>query len=105
MNPASAWAIANLAVGFGSQSFASSRQCTPLKRASKRLHRVTQWMSVVTATDGSSVSSSKLSVNGRATSPVIESVQAAMSVRGTSPAWRTGHLSVKYWPGGRRDGS
>ena len=26
------------------------------------------------------------------------------SVLGTEPAWSTGHLSVRYWPGGSRDG-
>src|SRR3954463_3886843 len=28
-----------------------------------------------------------------------------MSTSATSPAWRTGHFSVRYWPGGRRAGS
>src|SRR4029453_17996954 len=30
---------------------------------------------------------------------------AARSVSGTVPAWRTGHFSVRYWPGGSRAGS
>ena len=43
---------------FGPASFASSRQCTPLNVVSKRLQRVTQWMSVVISVCGSALSSS-----------------------------------------------
>ena len=38
-------AIAKRALGSGRQSFASSRQWTPSNGVSKRLQRVTQWMS------------------------------------------------------------
>src|SRR5438132_1508838 len=92
VKPCSAWAIAKRALGFGWHSFASSRQCTPLKRASKRLQRVTQWMSVVTSVAGSCRSSSKLSVSGSSTSPVNSSVQVARSTFGIAPVvvWRRG---------------
>ena len=62
-------------------------------------------MSVVTSVAGSARSSSKPSVTGCSTSPLSSSVHVAMSTCGTWPAWRTGHFSVKYWPGGRRAGS
>ena len=52
VKPCSACAIAKCALGFGRQSFASSRQWTPLNCASKRLQRVTQWMSLVTSVRG-----------------------------------------------------
>src|ERR1700751_3589916 len=56
VKPNSACARTNCALGFGLHSFASSRQCTPLKRASNRLQRGTQWMSLVTSVAGSDFS-------------------------------------------------
>src|SRR5438128_12529928 len=35
----------------------------------------------------------------------MRSRQVARSTVGTSPAWSTGHFSVRYWPGGKRAGS
>jgi hypothetical protein len=58
VNPCSACATTKRALGFGLTSFASSRQRTPLKLVSKRLHRVTQWMSIVTSVCGNSCRSS-----------------------------------------------
>src|SRR5262249_16729095 len=89
----------------GSASFASSVQCTPLKVVSNRLQRVTQWMSTVTSRLGSSSNCSHVSVSGFSTSPDTLRVQVARSRVGTDPAWRRGHFSVRYWPGGRRAGS
>ena len=67
--------------------------------------RVTQWMSCVCSVLGSAFSSSQDSVTGFSTSPETSNVQVARSVDGTEPAWRTGHFSVRYWPGGSRAGS
>jgi hypothetical protein len=105
VNPCSACATTNRAVDFGRTSSASSRQCAPLKLVSKRLQRVTQWMSIVTSVCGSAWSSAYVSVTGSSTSPKTLKSHAARSVFGTLPAWRTGHFSVRYWPGGRRPGS
>src|SRR5215204_3632936 len=67
--------------------------------------RVTQWMSCVCAVRGSAFSSSHESETGFSTSPDTSNVQVARSVEGTEPACRTGHFSVRYWPGGSRAGS
>jgi hypothetical protein len=75
-----------------------------LKLVSKRLQRVTQWMSVVISRVGSAMKSSQESVIGFSTSPKILRSHVARSVFGKVPAWRTGHFSVRYWPGGRRAG-
>jgi hypothetical protein len=45
------------APGFGRTSSASSRKWTPRKLVSKRLQRVTQWMSIVISVAGSACSS------------------------------------------------
>src|SRR6186997_3113925 len=62
-------------------------------------------MSCTFSAFGSAVSSSQLSVIGFSTSPKTRKSHVARSVVGTEPAWRTGHFSVRYWPGGRRAGS
>ncbi len=72
---------------------------------SKRLQRVTQWMSVVISRLGSAVNSSHESVIGLSTSPKTRRSHVARSVCGTVPACSTGHFSVRYWPGGSRSGS
>ncbi len=77
----------------------------PSKVTSKRLQRVTQWMSSVTSVRGSALSSSQVSRSGVSTSPETVKSQVARSVCGTDPACSTGHFSVKYWPGGKRAGS
>jgi hypothetical protein len=101
----SEWAIANRALGSGRQSFATSRQWTPSKAASKRLQRVTQWMSCTLPERGSSFSSAHVSSSSCSTSPVTRNVHVARSTSGTLPACSTGHLSVRYWPGGSLAGS
>ena len=55
----SAQATAKCALGSGLASFASSRQCTPSKAVSKRLQRVTQWMSCTLLERGSALNSSQ----------------------------------------------
>src|SRR5215204_6481995 len=105
VKPCSACATTKRALGFGRTSLATSRQCTPTKRASKRLQRVTQWMSCTFSAFGSALSSSQLSVIGVSTSPKTRKSHVARSVSGTEPACSTGHFSVRYWPGGRRAGS
>ena len=72
---------------------------------SKRLQRVTQWMSTVTSVDGSCFSSSHESWIGFSTSPQTRKSQVARSTFGTVPACSTGHFSVRYCPGGSRAGS
>ena len=67
--------------------------------------RVTQWMSWVCSVRGSAFSSSQESEMGFSTSPETSNVQVARSVDGREPACRTGHFSVRYWPGGSRAGS
>src|SRR5437879_3430076 len=62
-------------------------------------------MSQVISVLGSAWSSSHVSVTGRSTSPKTRKSHVARAVSGTEPAWSTGHLSVRYWPGGRREGS
>src|SRR5262249_16279923 len=42
---------------------------------------------------------------GFSTAPSTEKSHVARSVAGIDPACSTGHLSVRYWPGGRRAGS
>ena len=65
---------------FRRQSFASSLQWTPSNCASKRLQRVTQWMSCVTSTRGSALNCSQVSSSSSSTSPKTRSVQVARSV-------------------------
>ena len=75
--------------------------------ASKRLQRVTQWMSWTTVACGSAANACQSSSSGVSTSPHTRKLQPARSggYSATSPAWSTGHFSVRYWPGGRRAGS
>src|SRR5213078_4542354 len=65
----------------------------------------TQWMSILISVDGSACSCCHVRVTGSSTSPKTLKSQVARSVCGTVPAWRTGHFSVRYWPGGSRAGS
>ncbi len=100
MKSCSAQAIAKRALGRGRQSVASSRQWTPSKRASKRLQRVTQWMS---CTLRDARQRAEL-LPSRARPPARPrrrraSVQVARSTCGTPPACSTGHFSVMCWPG------
>src|SRR5262245_43337272 len=105
VKPCSACATTKRPLGFGCTRSASVAQLTPRKLVSNRLQRVTQWMSIVTSFAGSALSSSQLSAIGFSTSPKTLKSQDARSVSGTPPACRTGHLSVRYCPGGSRAGS
>ena len=58
---------------------------TPSKSASRRLQRVTQWMSVWTALRGMALNSSHVNENGWSTSPQTLKFQVARSVEGTDP--------------------
>src|SRR5688572_17895291 len=62
-------------------------------------------MSCVCDVRGSAFSSSQLRRSSFSTSPVTVKSQVARSVSGIVPACRTGHFSVRYWPGGSRAGS
>jgi hypothetical protein len=57
-------------------------------------------MSEVISAARSAVSSSQVSRTGSSTSPETVKSHVDRSVVGTVPAWSTGHLSVRYWPGG-----
>src|SRR5215210_7500027 len=62
-------------------------------------------MSCTLSVRGSAANSSHVSSSSFSTSPKTRNVQVARSVRGTVPAWSTGHFSVRYCPGGSRAGS
>src|SRR6185437_12409319 len=72
---------------------------------SKRLQRVTQWMSCTFELRGSSLNACQSSSSSSSTSPCTRSDHVSRFVSGTDPACSTGHLSVRYWPGGRRPAS
>ncbi len=107
MKPASACATANRAPGRWPTSSFTAVHGTPPKVVSNRLHRVTQWMSCVTSTFGSLFSSAHVRVRSESTWPHTLKSQPVRSVgySAMAPACSTGHFSVRYWPGGRRDGS
>ncbi len=107
VKPCSACAIAYCALARCPARSLIADHGTPVSSASKRLQRVTQWMSWITVTVGSSASSSHVSVTGVSTSPHTLKSQPSSpgEYDATSPAWSTGHLSVRYWPGGSRPGS
>src|SRR5215211_6772420 len=64
-------------------------------------HLVTQWMSVVISSEGSSLNSSHTHVFGSSTSPTMEKSHSSSGVRGVGPAESTGNPSTRYCPGGR----
>src|SRR4249919_2197714 len=61
-------------------------------------------MSCVCDVRGSASSSAHESRIGFSTSPETKKSHVVRSVRGMELAWSTGHLSVRYWPGGGRVG-
>src|SRR5215207_2789441 len=63
-------------------------------------HLVTQWMSLVTSSEGNARNSSHDHVLGASTSPAIVKLHAESRVRGVGPAERTGKPSTRYCPGG-----
>src|ERR671939_1379214 len=64
-------------------------------------HLVTQWMSVVISSEGSSLNSSHTHLFGSSTSPTMEKSHSSRGVRGVGPAESTGNPSTRYCPGGR----
>src|ERR671939_1618548 len=64
-------------------------------------HLVTQWMSVVISSEGSSLNSSHTHLFGSSTSPTMEKSHSSSGVRGVGPAESTGNPSTRYCPGGR----
>src|SRR5918995_6748687 len=73
---------------------------TPSQVVSSFDHLVTQWMSLVTSSEGKVRNSSHDHVLGPSTSPSIVKSHSASGVRGVGPAERTGKPSTRYWPGG-----
>src|SRR5918994_5392628 len=63
-------------------------------------HLVTQWISVVISSEGSSLNSSHLHLLGSSTSPSTEKSHCSRGVWGVGPAERTGKPSSRYCPGG-----
>ena len=88
VKPDSACATANRAVGRCPTSGLRAAQGIPVNAVSNRLQRVTQWMSCVTSTVGSSFSSCHVNVTGVSTSPKTRKSQPARSAAyvGTEPA-------------------
>src|SRR5215204_546658 len=64
-------------------------------------HLVTQWMSVVISSEGSSLNSSHAHLFSSSTSPTMEKSHSSSGVRGVGPAESTGNPSTRYCPGGR----
>ena len=89
------------------ESSRSADQGMPVNVVSNRLQRVTQWMSWVTSTRGSSFSSRHVERHGRVDLAGDSEVPAGQvgRVLATAPACRTGHFSVRYCPAGSRAGS
>src|SRR5215203_1138382 len=74
---------------------------TPSQRVPSFDHLVTQWMSVVISSEGSSLNSSHVHIFGSSTSPTMEKSHSSSGVRGVGPAESTGNPSTRYCPGGR----
>src|SRR5437762_377343 len=86
-------------------SASSTSTETPFQFVSSFDHFVTQWMSTVKVSAGSSMNSAQLHEIGSSTSPVIEKLHWSSGVCGVGPADSTGKSVVRYWPGGIRLGS
>src|ERR1700722_11936875 len=78
---------------------------TPRHSVSSFDHRVTQWMSTVTVSAGSSWNSCQLQDFSVAPPWRTEKVHSASGVCGVGPADSTGNPSVTYCPGGTRSAS
>src|SRR5918995_111504 len=63
-------------------------------------HLVTQWISLVISSEGSSLHSSQVHLLGSSTSPTMEKSHSSSGVRGVGPAESTGKPSSRYCPGG-----
>src|SRR2546430_16869535 len=75
---------------------------TPFHVVSNFDHFVTQWMSLVTVSDGRARSSFHVQRLGSSISPSIENDHWSRFGRGVGPAERTGKSLTRYWPGGGR---
>src|SRR5215210_9196360 len=74
---------------------------TPSQRVPSFDHLVTQWVSVVISSEGSSLNSSHAHLFSSSTSPTMEKSHSSSGVRGVGPAESTGNPSTRYCPGGR----
>src|SRR5436190_13829574 len=106
VKPYSLWHMGWVAAGSTWTSSSTSANATPRQSVSNLDHFVTQWMSTTTSDVGRAWTSAHDNVFGSATSPPITMAQSDRSLySGTLPACSTGNRSVKYWPGGSREGS
>src|ERR1700729_3693055 len=64
-------------------------------------HWVTQWMSVVMSSAGRAVNCCQFHRVDSPVSVVTVNDHVAVLTGGGGPAWRTGKLCSRYWPGGR----
>src|SRR5258708_31887518 len=76
---------------------------TPVHAVSSFVHLVTQWMSVVKVSWGSSLNSFHVHRFGSSISPSMEKVHCSSDTRGVGPADRTGKSPTTCWPGGTRE--
>src|SRR5436853_6416725 len=76
---------------------------TPFHVVSSFDHLVTQWMSLVTVSEGSAWSSFQVQRFGSSISPSMVKVHSSRLTRGVGPADRTGKSVTTYWPGGTRE--
>src|SRR5215203_191477 len=74
---------------------------TPSQRVPSFDHLVTQWMSLMISSEGSSLNSSHAHLFGSSISPTMEKSHSSSGVRGVGPAESTGNPSTRYCPGGR----
>src|SRR5712692_9209564 len=75
---------------------------TPFHVVSSFDHLVTQWMSLVTVSDGRAANSFQVQRFGSSISPSIVKVHWSRFTRGVGPAESTGKSVTTYWPGGTR---
>src|SRR3989475_2630284 len=73
---------------------------TPFQEVSSFDHLVTQWMSLITVSDGSAASSFHVQRLGSSISPSMEKVHWSRLTRGVGPADSTGKSLTTYCPGG-----
>src|SRR5215210_2258619 len=82
-----------LASGLGSAISSRYFACTPIQRLSSLLHEVTQCISALTSSVGSSFHSSQVKRSGFSTRPTMVKSQVSGSNVGVGPEVRIGHLS------------
>ncbi len=78
---------------------------TPLQVVPSLDHLVTQWISTVNVSDGSSLNSCRDRDTSAVTAPSIVRLQSSTGTCGVGPVDRTGKSSTTYRPGGTRLGS